>query len=499
MDASSSAPGAHRAGRIGLIAAAIVLAFFWISAPPQGLEQAAWRTAGVALTMAILWVTEAVPIPATALLPLVLFPLMKVAGVKEAAAPYANPVIYLFMGGFFLALGFQRWRLHERLALWIIGLTGSRVTRVVGGFMAATAFISMWVSNSATAVMMLPIALAVVALFKRQLGDADPRSTDGLGIALMLGVAYASSIGGVGTLVGTPPNALLAGFLNETYGYHLGFGQWMLFGVPLVVVGTVLTHAIVVRVCLPDRRLEVPGLKAEIRSELAKLGAFSRGEWTVTFVFSIAVFCWTCQRILEPYVPGLTDATIAMGAAVALFCLPVDWRQGKFALTWDDVGKFPWGVLVLMGGGLSLAEMMDRTGLAAWLGTLTAGWHALPLVLVVVMVTILIVFLSELASNTATAATFLPVVASVSLGMGQNPMFLTIAATLAASCAFMLPVGTPPNAVAYATGLVPMARMMKVGLWVNFLFIILIPVAVFTLGAWIFAMQPGIVPPWAQR
>lgn len=487
----------RRAGGWGLVIAAALLVAFPLIASPEGLSVAGWRTAGVALVMAVLWVTEAIPIPATALLPMVLFPLLGVATVKDAAAPYANPVIYLFMGGFFLALGCQRWRLHQRMALHIIGMTGSRVTRVLGGVMAATAFISMWVSNSATAVMMLPIALSLVALLRRHLGDSDPRAADGLGLALMLGVAYAANVGGMGTLVGTPPNALLAGFLAETYGFHVGFGQWMLVGVPLVVAGIVLVHAILVRACLPDRKLDVPGLRSQVRSELAKLGPFSRGEATVALVFAAAAVCWIGQPVLKPVLPGLNDTTIAMGAALLLFCLPVDWSKRTFALGWEDVKEFPWGVLVLMGGGLSMAEMMDNTGLAAWLGTLTVAWQGFPVLLVVVLVTAAIVFLSELASNTATAATFLPVVASVSLGMGQNPLLLTIATALAASCAFMLPVGTPPNAVAYATGFVPLPRMLRIGLWINLVFIILIPLVAFTLAAWVFGIIPGQLPPWA--
>lgn len=488
-----------RAGKVGLVLAPAVLLLAVLTAPPQGMSVEAWRTAGVALVMAILWVTEAIPIPATALLPLVLFPVLGVATAKDAAAPYANPVIYLFMGGFFLALGCQRWRLHQRMALHIVGLTGSRVTHVLGGIMGATAFISMWVSNSATAVMMLPIALSVVGLLRERLDGADPRSAEGLGLALMLGVAYASNIGGMGTLVGTPPNALLAGFLAETYGLHIGFGQWMLVGVPLVIVGILLTHGILSRACLPDRRLEVPGLQREIRAELAKLGPWTRGEVTVAVVFALAAFCWMAQPLVKPFVPGLSDTTIAMGAALVLFCLPVDWRKGVFALSWKDVGEFPWGVLVLMGGGLSMAEMMDQTGLAKWLGTLAVAWQGFPAFAVVLLITAGIVFLSELASNTATAATFLPVVASVSLGMGENPLLLAIATTLAASCAFMLPVGTPPNAVAYATGLVPMPRMMRIGLWVNMLFIILIPLTVYTVASWVFGIIPGEMPAWAGK
>lgn len=245
--------------------------------------------------------------------------------------------------------------------------------------------------------------------------------------------------------------------------------------------------------------MEVPGLQREIRAELAKLGPWTRGEVTVAVVFALAAFCWMAQPLVKPFVPGLSDTTIAMGAALVLFCLPVDWRKGVFALSWKDVGEFPWGVLVLMGGGLSMAEMMDQTGLAKWLGTLAVAWQGFPAFAVVLLITAGIVFLSELASNTATAATFLPVVASVSLGMGENPLLLAIATTLAASCAFMLPVGTPPNAVAYATGLVPMPRMMRIGLWVNMLFIILIPLTVYTVASWVFGIIPGEMPAWAGK
>ena len=489
----------HGAARAGLLAAPLLLAMFLIMPPPEGLTTAAWHTAGVVVVMAVLWISEAIPIPVTAMLPIVLFPLTGVAPVKDAAAPYANPVIFLFMGGFFLALGLQRWRLHERMALWVISLTSAKVTRVLAGFMAATAFVSMWVSNSATALMMLPIAISVVGLMHARMDGANERSIRGVGLALMLGVAYSSSIGGLGTLIGTPPNALLAGFLNETYGLHIGFGQWMLVGVPLVLAGLPLTHAVLVWRCLPDRKLEVPGLREQVRADLRQLGRLSRGEVTVAVVFALAAFCWLAQPLLSHHVPGITDATIAIGAAVALFLLPVSLQEWKFALGWDDVREFPWGVLLLIGGGLSMADAVDKTGLARWLGTLTESWQVLPIVAVVVLVTGAILFLTELTSNTATAATFLPVVASIALGMGQNPLLLTVPAALAASCAFMLPVGTPPNAVVFASGMVELSQMAKVGLWVNLVFVVLIPILAFSVAAWVFGIAPGVIPVWAGK
>jgi sodium-dependent dicarboxylate transporter 2/3/5 len=299
-------------------------------------------------------------------------------------------------------------------------------------------------------------------------------------------VAYAASIGGIGTLIGTAPNAFMAGFLRETYGLQIGFGEWMLVGVPLVVVGIFLTHAILARVCLTDRKMEVAGLREEVLGELAKLGSWSRGEILVAVVFCSTAVLWMVQPWLKPWLPGVSDAGIAMTAAVALFLIPVNWRRGEFVLSGRDLRDLPYGVLILLGGGLSMAEGVEQTGLAAWLGTMTAAWQGLPIVLVVVLVTLAILFLTELTSNVATTATFLPVVASVAVGMGQDPLVLVVPAVMAASCAFMLPVGTPPNAIVFASGLVALPRMARVGILVNLLFAVLIPVVVLTLAAWVF-------------
>jgi sodium-dependent dicarboxylate transporter 2/3/5 len=465
--------------------APVLLGFVLLTDPPEVLSVAAWRTAGVVGVMAILWMTEAIPIAVTALFPLVLFPVLGVAPVKDAAAPFANPVIYLFLGGFILALGLQRWRLHERLAYWIVGQTGARVSRVLAGFMAATAFVSMWINNSATTVMMLPMAMSVVGLFAARLGT-DENSNQSVGLALLLGVAYAASIGGVGTLIGTAPNAFMAGFLRENYGLHIGFGEWMLVGVPFVVIGIALTHGVLVRICLQDRSLEVHGLREEVRCKLTTLGGWTRGETSVAVVFCSAAVLWIAQPLLRPFVPGLSDAVIGMAAGLILFLIPVDWRKGEFVLSGRDLRDLPFGVLLLLGGGLSMAEMIDSTGLAAWLGTWTAGWPSLPVAVVVVLVTLVIIFLTELTSNTATTATFLSVVATVALGMGQEPILLVLPAVIAASCAFMLPVGTPPNAIVFASGMVALPQMVRVGLLLNMVFAALIPLFVLTFGPWVF-------------
>lgn len=477
-------------GQIGLFLVLPILGLVLLTEPPEGLSVGAWRTAGVVAVMAVLWMTEAIPIPVTALLPLVLFPLLGVAPVGETAAPYANPVIYLFLGGFILALGLQRRRLHERVAYWIIGRTGSRASRVLAGFMIATAFVSMWINNSATTVMMLPMAVSVTALFAARMGT-DEKAKTGVGLALLLGVAYSASIGGVGTLIGTAPNAFMAAFMRDNYGLHIGFAEWMMVGVPFVVVGIAVAHAVLARMCLTDRRLEVAGLREEVRGELSKLGPWNRGEIAVAAVFCAAALLWVSQPLLKPFVPGLSDAVIGMAAGIALFLIPIDWRKGEFVLAARDLGDLPIGVLILLGGGLSMAEMVDRTGLAAWVGTWTTGWHGLPIALIVVLVALGMVLLTELTSNTATTATFLPVLASVAVGLGHEPIVLVLPAVIAASCAFMLPVATPPNAIVFASGLVSLPQMVRVGFVLMLLFAALIPMVVFTVGMWVFGIFSG--------
>jgi len=345
----------------------------------------------------------------------------------------------------------------------------------------------MWINNSATTVMMLPMAISVAGLFAARM-EMDEKAKAGIGLALLLGVAYSASIGGVGTLIGTAPNAFMAGFMRENYGPQIGFGEWMMVGVPFVVIGIALAHAVLSRMCLTDRRLEIPGLQEEVREKLSGLGKWSRGEIAVAVVFCSSALLWMAQPLLRPLVPALSDAVIGMMAGIVLFLIPVNWRTGEFVLSGSDLRDLPFGVLVLLGGGLSMAEMVDSTGLAAWLGTWTAGWQILPVALVVVLITVGILFLTELTSNTATTATFLPVVASVAVGMGYDSMLLVLPAVMAASCTFMLPVGTPPNAIVFASGMVPLQRMARVGLVLNVVFAALIPLVVFTAGAWVFGI-----------
>lgn len=487
-----------------LLGPALFLAMLLLP-PPAGLTGEGWRTAAVGVLMAVWWITEAIPIPATSLLPLVLFPVLGVAGIDAAAAPYANPVIFLFLGGFLVAQAMQRWGLHRRLALSVILAVGTQPLRLIAGFMLASAFLSMWVSNTATAVMMLPIGLSVIQLVERGRGTggggeierAEALDHPNFAISLMLGIAYACSIGGLGTLIGTPPNALLAGFMAETYGVEIGFGQWMLLGVPLVAVGLPATWWVLTRWAYPVRLREVPGGRGAIRAELDALGRPSRGEWTVGVVFALTAVAWVARPFVEPWAPGLSDAGIAIAAAVALFALPVDRRAGVHALDWESAKRLPWDVLLLFGGGLSLAGAISRSGLAQWIGAALSGLDALPLLAVVVVTVTVILFLTELTSNTATAAAFLPVVAALAVGVGENPLLLAVPAALAASCAFMLPVATPPNAIVYGSSFVTIPQMVRAGLYLNLLFIVLVTGLGYALLVLAFGVEPGVLPGWA--
>lgn len=484
-----------RRERFGLIAAPLLLVTMLLLPPPGALTGPAWRTAAVGIFMAFWWITEAMPISVTSLVPLLLFPLLGIMTMTQTAAPYANPVIYLFMGGFVVALGMQRHGLHYRIALTVVRVMGVNPRRVVLGFMVATAFVSMWVSNTATAVMMLPIGMSVGRLVQTDVGEAGSRN---FALTLMLGIAYASSIGGIGTLIGTPPNALLAAYMLETYGVQVGFAQWMLVGVPLVVIGLPLTWLLLTRLVYPVRLEQLPGGRDLIEREYARLGRMSRGERWIGAIFIATAALWIVRPLLEKHIAGLTDTGIAMAAALACFLVPLNVRKGEFLVDWKTAEQLPWGVLILFGGGLALADAVTESGLATWIGGTLGGVQAWPLLLVVVLVTALLVFLTELTSNTAVAAAFLPLVASLAIGLGENPLLLAAPAVIGASCAFMLPVATPPNAIVYSSGYVTVPQMARSGFWLNLMFIVLITILTYTALLWAFDVRLGVLPPWAR-
>jgi solute carrier family 13 (sodium-dependent dicarboxylate transporter), member 2/3/5 len=490
-------PGLGPRRLTGLVLGPVIFFLMLVLPPPAGMELAAWRAAAVGILMAVWWVSEAIPIPATALLPLALFPLTGVSGVDAAASPYANQVIFLFLGGFLIAQAMQRWNLHKRIALVVILAVGTEPVRLVGGFMLASAFLSMWVSNTATAVMMLPIGLSVIELaLQREDGSSREPGESNFAVALMLGIAYACSIGGLATLIGTPPNALLAGYMQEAYGVRIGFGEWMMLGVPLVLVGLPLTWVILTRLVFPTQLKSIPGGEEAIRLELSKLGWWTPGEVRVGIVFTGAALAWIFRPLVEPLIPGLSDAGIAIIAALILFLLPVDLRKGTFTLTWEDARTLPWDVLVLFGGGLSLAAAISQTGLAGWIGQSLAGLQVLPTLGLILAVSLVVIFLTELTSNTATAAAFLPILGSLAVGIGENPLLLAVPAALAASCAFMMPVATPPNAIVYGSSFITIPQMARAGLYLNLLFAAIITLLGYALIVLAFGVRVGEVPIW---
>ncbi len=469
--------------RLGLILGPLLFLVLLLTPPPEGLPVAGWRAAAVAILMGTWWVTEPLPIAVTALLPLLLFPLLGVAKLDASAAPYANPVIFLFLGGFLIALALERTGLHKRLALATLALVGTRPAPLILGFMAVTAFISMWVSNTATTVMLLPMALAIIALVPEDTGGPGNHA---FASALLLGIAYAATIGGLGTIIGTPPNALFAAFMAETYHVRIGFAQWMLVAVPVVIVALPITWWTLTHLVhrLDDR--PIAGGAALIASERAALGPMSRDEWFTGGVAALAAAAWVGRPLVQNLVPALSDTGIAVGAAILLFAVPVGWRPLRQVITWEHANRLPWGVLLLFGGGLSLAAAIQGSGLADWIGARLGVVATLPPLAMVTILVVAVILLSEFASNTAITAAFLPIVATITLGQGTVPMIPALATAMAASGGFMLPVSTPPNAIVYGTGRITVGRMVVSGGLLDLLFAVLLPPAILLIGARVF-------------
>ena len=490
-----------RTGLIGLILGPIA-AIALLILGPDSMSDAARATACVGTLMAIWWMTEALPLPATSLLPIALLPILGVAPIGQVTAPYAHKFIFLFMGGFMLALAMERWSLHQRIALLTLLLFGTSRRRIVAGFMAVTAALSMWVSNTATTVMMLPIALSVLALTASDDDDnsntnaetkTDEAPKSRLDLCLLLGVAYAASIGGIATIIGTPPNVFLAGYLRETQGIDISFLQWMSIGLPLSIVFVIIAWAMLTFILHPVGPEQIKGGRELIRSELGALGRPSRGEWVVFVVFISTALAWMLRQPLAdwawfaqhvPAINRLDDAGIAIIAALVLFIIPIHPSRSVFALDWRTARRLPWGILLLFGGGLSLASAVQSSGLDAWIGGHTTALAGAPHWLVILTITALVIFLTELTSNTATAATFLPILGGAAIGMGIEPLQLVIPAALAASCALMMPVATPPNAIIFGSERIRIQDMMRAGLWLNLIGIILITLCAYTTIAW---------------
>jgi solute carrier family 13 (sodium-dependent dicarboxylate transporter), member 2/3/5 len=458
--------------KTGLMLGPIVFLLVYLFLDPTGLSVEGNALLAVTLWIAIWWITEAIPIAATALLPLVLFPLTGIMGIKQTAVPYADPMVLLYMGGFMIAVSIEKWNLHRRIALKIIAFLGTDLKRIILGFMIATAFLSMWISNTATSLMMLPIAVAVIS----QIGKDKVDLEKVLGQALMLGIAYSASIGGMATIIGTPTNIILIGVIKNTFGIEISFAEWMLIGFPIAVGLLFICWYYLVNMAFkfpPSLKLE--GGKKAINDQLIALGPISIQEKRVLWVFIAVSVSWISRSfVLQAFIPVLDDTIIALLGVLVLFVLPSDNRGETRLLDWNVAEKIPWGILILFGGGLALASGFQETGLAVWIGEQFVLLQNVPFWIFLLLIIAAVNFLTEITSNVATASMLLPILSAVALAMGVHPYGLMVGATMAASCAFMLPVATPPNAVVFGSGYLTIPVMMRVGFLMNIISIFFI-------------------------
>ena len=473
----------HNEGRsrhqvIGLFLGPLIAGLMIFAGPPESLSQPGWMTASVGILMAVWWATEAVPIAVTALLPIVVFPLFGIATIQDTTAPDANKVMYLFLGGFIVAFAMQRWNLHRRMALTVLQHVGGNGRSLVGGFMLASAIISMWVMNTSTTMMLLPIAVSIIAVIHKTVDGLDDKAKDNFQYSLLLGIAYGATIGGMATLVGTAPNAMFAAFMQETYGTEIDFSRWMLVGLPLSAMMLPLAWLILTRFAFKvDFKTSDEG-KAALRQLKEELGAITVPEKRVATVFVLMAATWVLRPLLVtlPGLSALDDSGIAMAGGIALFLIPSGEKSDPLLLRWTYAERLPWSVLILFGGGLTLASAVTRTGLAEWLGSSLQTIGALPLFALVIVAATMIIFLTELTSNIATTATFLPVVGAIAIESGYDPIVLAVPVTLAASCAFMLPVATPPNAIVFGSGMLTIPKMVRAGIMLNIVGIFLVSI-----------------------
>lgn len=476
-----------------------VLFVLLLAAPqPAEMPPEAMSVAAVAALMAVWWVTEAIPIPATALLPIVLMPVLGVMEPAAVTAPYAHHLIFLFMGGFLIAVTMERWNLHRRIALRTIQMVGVTPRLIILGFMLATAFLSMWISNTATTMMMFTIALAVVEQVTDLLSDRGLDTEPGhvhFATALMLGIAYAASIGGVATLIGTPPNAILAGVVEETFGLQIAFGEWMMFALPLSVVMLAITWWYLTAIAFPAETDELPGGRELIRREADQLGPMARQEKAVLAVFVAVAGAWILRGTVDlPALALINDSTIAIAGAAALFLIPADREKGQFLLDWPTAVKIPWDIILLFGGGFALAKSFAVSGLTEWLAGQLELLHGVGLAGLVLAAVMLVIMLTEVTSNTATATLLLPVTGALALALQVHPYGLMTAVALAASFAFMLPVATPPNAIVFSSRHVTIAQMARAGIWLNIIGSVLITALVVLLLPVVWGIDLHAVP-----
>ncbi len=429
--------------------------------------------AAVAALMACYWVSEAIPIPATALMPIVLFPFLDIMPTQQVTLSYANHLIFLFMGGFLIAVTIEKWQLHKRIALRTILLVGTSANQIILGFMLATAFLSAWISNTATAMMMLTIGLAVIK--QAQKDNSDLKNKSEFSTALMLGIAYSASIGGVATLIGTPPNAILAGVIESNFDYTIGFAQWMAFGVPLSLSMLFICWFYLTHIAFHAEFTELPGGRQSIQKQLVELGPISNNEKKVLSIVLLVAAGWLIRGLVDiPALASVKDSSIAIAGALLLFMIPANFKKAEYLLDWDTAKNIPWDIMILFGGGFALANGFASSGLTEWIANQLIALEGMNLTLIVFMIVLLVIFLTEITSNTATASLLLPVTGALAVALSIHPLLLMVAVAISASFAFMLPVATPPNAIVFSSRQITIPQMAKAGLWLNVIASILI-------------------------
>lgn len=460
--------------KIGFLTGPILFLILLLS--PISLENPiAIKVIAVAAWMIIWWITEAVSISVTALLPLTLFPLIGITDITSVSKHYANPIVFLFFGGFVIALALEKVQLHKRIALTIIKWTGTNANGVILGFMLATALMSMWISNTASTVVMLPIAVSVIQLL---IDDKDgfTKNDQNFALSIMLGIAFAANIGGTATLIGTPPNSVMVGFLESEYNIEIGFMTWMLMGVPFATILLIISYFVIVHWFYPNHLGQMKASNSVITDELRKLGKLSKAEKTVLIIFLMTAFLWIFRSVINGWFLNLklTDASISMVGAMAMFIIPQSLKNGQFTLDWKDTKELPWGILILFGGGLALASGLKDAGLIDLIGNSIQNLKGVHLLLIMSILIAVMLFMTELMSNVALVTIFVPVVAGIALGLDIPMLHLIIPVTLASSCAFMLPMATPPNAIVFASGHIKVYEMARVGVVLNCIAVILL-------------------------
>ena len=475
--------------KIGLVLGPVLFALVMLFFNPENLNPDAKSILASTIWIAIWWITECVPISVTALLPIVLFPLTGGLDIKSTTASYGHNLVFLFVGGFIIALAIEKWNLHKRVALSIIKFTGTKKSRIILGFMIATAVLSMFISNTATTIMILPVGMAIISKVSESNNSYENIN---FGKSLMIAIAYSASIGGMATLIGTPPNMIFAGVVKESYGIEIGMLEWSKFGLPVSLFLLLICWIYLTKVAFSFEDKNQASGKQEINNQLKKLGKFSNEELKVSVIFGLTAFGWIFRKQLVKIIPFLDDTIIAISFAIVLFIIPD--KKNKPLLNWEDTIKLPWGILLLFGGGMAIASAFGKSGLALWIANLLSTMNGVSLFLLILIIVVSINLLTELTSNMATTAMLLPVLVTMALAINVHPYFLLVSATLAASCAFMLPVATPPNAIVFGSGLLKIEDMFKKGIWMNLFSVIVISLIVYYILPYVFDLSKDLVP-----